>query len=333
MTMEAARMRGIAVTPESFDAENKVIQEERRQRTDNDPRAQLMEQMRENLFPNHPYSMPVIGWMHEIKALQWADAKTFYDLYYAPNNAIVVVAGDVKAQDVFDLAARTYGVIARADTPARVRTQSPPFIGEAVVILEHETIKEPVIRRTYRVPGFRQNAEKSLALEVLADIMGAGSTSRLYKSLVIEQKIASTVSLSYNPAVWDDAALSITATPVSADHMDAVEDAIDEELYMLIQEGVTGEELSDSIGRLQAEAVYARDSLSGPAMITGRSLVTGATLDDVEYWPERIAHVTAEQIRSVAKQYLDPDNPSGTPPVTGILLPEEGEKKEESGEK
>ena len=321
MTMEAARMRGVDIPQEAFESENKVIQEERRQRTDNDPRAQMHEQMMENLFPNHPYSMPVIGWMHEVQALQWSDAKAFYDRYYAPNNAIVVVSGDVTAQEVFEMAKRTYGLIEPADTPVRTRTVSPPFIGKTSVVVTHKEIKEPLIRRTYRVPSYRQNPQHSLAFEVLADIMGAGSTSRLYKSLVIDQKIASTISFSYNPAVWDDATLSITATPMSVEHIDAIKAAIDEELRTLITHGVTDEERRDSIARMQAEAIYARDSLSGPAMIIGHSLVTGATLENVEYWPQNIETVTKDQIKDVANLYLNPDHPSATPPVYGVLLP------------
>lgn len=321
MTMEAGRMRGIDIPPESFASEHKVIQEERRQRTDNDPRAQMAEQMKEALFPNHPYSIPVIGWMHEIQALEWTDAKTFYDQYYAPNNAILIVSGDVKGADVLEIAKRTYGIIERADTPTRKRTTSPPFISQSSVTLTHESIKEPQFRRTYRVPSYRQDAQASLTLEVLEDIIGGGSTSRFYKSLVIEQKLATNISLSYNSAAWNDSTLSIVATPVSVDKMAALQDAIDAELRKLVMDGVTDQELRDTVSRMQGEAIYARDSLSGPAMVIGYNLVTGATLDDIEYWPQKIETVTKAQIKDAATLYLNPDQPYKTPYVDGILLP------------
>ena len=321
MRMEAGRMRGIDIPLSEFASENKVNQEERRQRTDNDPRAQMAEQMTEALFPNHPYSIPVIGWMHEIQALEWADAKKFYDQYYAPNNAILIVSGDVKAEDVLAIAKRTYGIIKPAGTPIRKRTTSPTFISQSSVMLKHESIKEPQFRRTYRVPSYRQNAQASLTLEVLENIIGGGSTSRFYKSLVIEQKLATNVSLSYNSAAWDDSTLSIAAPPVSADKMNALQNAIDRELRKLVMDGVTDQELSDTISRMQGEAIYARDSLSGPAMVIGYNLITGATLDDIEYWPQRIESVTNKHIQDIAKTYLNPDQPYKTPYVEGFLLP------------
>ncbi len=321
MRMEAGRMRGINIPLSEFASENKVIQEERRQRTDNDPRAQMAEQMTEALFPNHPYSIPVIGWMHEIQALEWADAKKFYNQYYAPNNAILIVSGDVKGEDVLAIAKRTYGIIKRAKTPTRKRTTSPPFISQTSVTLKHESIKEAQFRRTYRVPSYRQNAQASLTLEVLENIIGGGSTSRFYKSLVIEQKLATNVSLSYNSAAWDDSTLSIVATPVSVDKMNALQNAIDRELRKLVMDGVTDQELGDTISRMQGAAIYARDSLSGPAMVIGYNLITGATLDDIEYWPKRIESVTNKHIQDIAKTYLNPDQPYKTPYVEGFLLP------------
>ncbi|PCJ99376.1 MAG: peptidase M16 [Zetaproteobacteria bacterium] len=329
MTMEAGRMRGIDIPLEEFQSEKKVIQEERRQRTDNTPHAQMAEQMTEALFPNHPYGIPVIGWMHEIQALEWTDAKTFYDQYYAPNNAILIVSGDVNAEDVLKIAKRTYGIIKRADTPIRQRTISPPFISKTSVTLMHKSIKELQFRRTYRVPSHRQDAHASLTLEVLEDIIGGGATSRLYKSLVIEQKLATNISLSYNSASWNDSTLSISTTPASIEKMDALIDAIDHELRKIVRDGVTDQELTDTISRMQANAIYARDSLSGPAMIIGYNLVTGSTLDDIEYWPQKIETVTQDKIKEIVSTYLNPDRPYKTPYVEGILLPKTTSKGEQ----
>lgn len=321
MTMEAGRMRGLAPPLEDVASENKVIQEERRQRTDNDPRAKMSEQLNEALFPNHPYSVPIIGWMHEIQELSWDDAKAFYDIYYAPNNAILIVSGDVIGDEVFEIAKRTYGTLNPADTPERIRTKSPSFIAQTSVTLRDATIREPVFLREYRVPSFRLNAQDSLALQVLEEIMSGGTTSRLYQSLVVDQNLATEISLSYSAASWDDSTLSIQAIPSGAENLTTMENAIDAQLRLLIKDGVSDTERSDAITRMQAAAIYARDSLSGPAMIIGYNLVTGSTLDDIEHWPSQIEQVTKEQITDVAARYLNPDMPSSTPPIDGFLLP------------
>lgn len=328
MTMEAGRMRGINVPEKDFEAEKLVIQEERRQRTDNNPRAQMNEQIRDVLFTNHPYAIPVIGWMHEVFDLKWTDARAFYDTYYAPNNAILIVSGDVKAQDVLEIAKRTYGLMKPTEIPERKRTTSPPFIAQTKVTLHHDTIKEPGFMRIYRAPSFRQDKKASLALQVLEDILGGGPTSRLYKSLVVDQKIATNASFSYSGTSWDDGTIGITATPAPGHSLDEVEEAIEEQLRVLIRDGITDEELKDSITRMQAEAIFARDSISGPAMIIGYSLVTGSTLDDIETWPSQIEAITKRDINLVTQKYINPDEPFHLPPVTGILLPAEQQAAE-----
>ncbi len=321
MRMEAGRMRGVDIPEDEFKAEQKVIQEERRQRTDNDPRVKLGEQLREVLFPNHPYSIPVIGWMHEIETLTWMDAKEFYNKYYAPNNAVLVVSGDVSPDEVYEIAKRTYGIIEPADTPERIRTISPEFISQALVTLQHESIKQPAFTRTYRTPSLRQDKQDSLALEILAHIMGSGSNSRLYSSLVVEQKVATNISYSYDSSDWDDATLSIFASLAENKSIEDVRKAIDRELARVVNEGITDQELKDAITRMKDESVFARDSLSGPAMIIGHSIITGASLDDIEFWPQDIEKITKEQVVSAAKTYVNPSTPYKYPPVEGILLP------------
>ncbi len=323
MRMEAGRMRGLNIPQSEFDSENKVILEERAQRTDNDPRAQMAEQLNEALYPNHPYSIPVIGWAHEIAALTLEDATAFYDQYYVPNNAILVVSGDVKGEDVLAMAQKTYGLIPKGSVPVRERTISPPFISETRVTLEHDSIQQPVFQRKYRVPSYRQTPSESLALQVLESIMGGGASSRLYKALVVEQKIATGVSLFYNSAAWNDGSLSVSATPSEGVTLDALELALEEQLRLLIRDGVTEAELTEAKAKLQAEAVYARDSLTGPAMIIGYSMITGSTLQDIETWPAQIEGVSAQNIQAVAATYLNPDAPYQYPPVTGVLMPKQ----------
>ena len=322
MTMEAGRMQGLNVPEEDVLSENKVIQEERRQRTENKPEALLDEQLREALFANHPYSIPVIGWQHEIQSLTRAQIMAFYNTYYAPNNAILVVSGDVKAQEVFETAKRTYGLMENRETPKRLRTTSPPFRGTSTITLSDKNVQQPQFRKIFRVPSYKQSAKESLALQVLEEIMGAGSSSRFYQDLVVKQKIATSAGLSYSSDSWNDGSLRVWVTPAPGISFDNIENSVNNALGNLVKNGVTDDELSDAITRLQAEAIYALDSVAGPAMVIGYSLITGSTLDDIEYWPEHIGAVTKEQIQAAAKTYLNPDAPYKNPPVIGYLMPE-----------
>ncbi len=322
MRMEAGRMRGATPPLEEVASENLVILEERRQRTDNDPRGRFGEQMAAAAYINHPYGTPVIGWYHEMEKLDWDHLQSFYDQWYGPNNAILVVSGDAKPDEVFKLAKEIYGSIPKSEAiQPRKRTISPIMNSQTQVTLAHPSIREAVFQRLYRVPSYHQNKEASLALQVLDEIMGGGSTSRLYTSLVVEQKIASSAGLSYRSNSYDDSGLWVYATPLPDQDVATIKGAIEDELRLLIKEGVSEDELREAKIRMQDAAIYARDSLTGPAMVIGYSLVTGSSLDDVETWPSLIEDVSAAQVQEAARLYLNPDAPSDTPPVDGVLLP------------
>jgi zinc protease len=325
MRMEAGRMRGMLLPRKEVLSERSVIMEERRQRTDNNPQARFIEQFNAHSYINHPYGTPVIGWMHEIEKLTWDDAKNYYAQWYAPNNAILVVSGDVTPADVFAKAIDTYGTIKRYNVPERVYTQSPPMEGVSQLVMKDKAVREPMLYKAYRAPSARQNKDESLALEVLAEIMGGGPTSRLYQSLVSKQKIASSAGLSYDSSQWEDAGLSLYAVPLPGQDPFSMEAALDTEMRSLAAKGVSNDELADAITRMRDRAVYARDSLSGPAMIIGRALASGLSLDDVEYWPYDIADVTTARVQAVARAYLDPDRDMDIPPVVGTLLPSDKE--------
>ncbi len=332
MRMEAGRMRRLAPPLEEVLSERKVILEERRMRVENNPRAKFSEQLNAALYVNHPYANPVIGWAHEIESLSWEDAKQFYDHWYAPNNAILVVSGDVTGAQVYELAKEIYGPLKPSTKPfIRDRDISPPFDGQSTLTMRREDIRQPTVQHSYRVPSARQNKQDSLALEILEDILSNGPTSRFYKSLVIEQKIASSAGMVYRSDTWDDGSVVLYANPTPDQNPKDVKNSLIAELRKVIEHGITEQELATSKTRMKDAAIYARDSLSGPAMILGRALVTGSSIDDVEYWPSDIEKVTASQIQDVATRYLNPDAPYKIPPVTGYLLPAkttaEGEKQ------
>ena len=326
MAMEAGRMEGMAPTREEVASENKVILEERRMRTDNDPGARLREQIMYALFPNHPYGTPIIGWLKEMAGLTYEDAMSFHASYYVPNNAILVVSGAVKAEDVVKLAEETYGQIPRRDDiKERHFTESPPFAGDDEITMHDAQIHQPQFSRVFRAPSPRENKDDSLALEVLENILSAGSTSILYKSLVVDQKLASGIGLSYSDANWSDATVWISATPADGVSITALQKAIEDKFRALIKDGIPEEEVTRARLRMQADAIYARDSLTGPAMVLGYNLITGSSLRDIEYWDADLNQVSAKDVNRVLSAYLNPDAPGEHPPVTGYLLPEGGD--------
>ncbi|MFY8095696.1 MAG: M16 family metallopeptidase [Niveispirillum sp.] len=318
MGMEADRMVNLRLTDEIVLPERKVIQEERRQRTENEPASRLFEQLYSLLFVHHPYGTPIIGWMHEIEKLTTQDALDFYKRHYAPNNAILVVAGDITAKELKPLAEKTYGQIAPVDNiPARVRVTEPPTEGARRITLTDDQVRQPNWTRIWKAPSYNAGEKQyANALEVLESILADGATSRLYKALVVDQKIAAGVNLSYNPSALDLGTLSISATPAPGQDVAAMEAAIDAELAKLLSGGVTDAEVASAKVRLRRDAIFARDSLQGPAYTFGVALTTGQTVADVEAWPDRIAAVTREQVEAAARHVLSQDNH-----VTGILMP------------
>lgn len=318
MGMEADRMVNLRLTDDIVLPERKVIQEERRQRTENEPASRLYEQLYSLLFVHHPYGTPIIGWMHEIEKLTTQDALDFYKRHYAPNNAILVVAGDITAKELKPLAEKTYGQIAPVDNiPARVRVIEPPTEGARRITLTDDQVRQPNWSRMWKAPSYNAGEKQyASALEVLENILADGATSRLYKALVVDQKIAAGVSLSYNPNALDLGTLSISATPAPGQDVAAVEAGVDAELARLLSGGVTDAEVASAKVRLRRDAIFARDSLQGPAYAFGVALTTGQSVADVEAWPDRIAAVTREQVEAAARLVLSQGNH-----VTGILMP------------
>ncbi len=321
MEMEADRMTNINPPPAHYASEKAVVIEERRQRTDNDPRAKFGEHMQSVLFVNHPYAIPVIGWMSEIEKYEWADVKKFYDTWYAPNNAVVVISGDITAAQFKPLAEKYYGTWQKKELPPRFRAEVPPANGETTLRLHDADIHQPVFQRMYIAPAERLAKKDARALEVLAEIMDGTPTTRFYKSLVVDQKKATNVGFDYSGTALDYGRITMAATPAAGVTPEEVGALMEAELHKVIEQGVTEAEVKGAIQRLRDQAVFARDSVQGPAMIFGNALTTGSTVQDVEAWPQEIAKVTAADVQAAAKKYLDSQNPWIRPPVTGYLLP------------
>jgi zinc protease len=319
MEFEADRMTGLVLTDEAVRTELQVVLEEQNMRVANNPAARLGEQMEAALYLNHPYGRPVIGWRNEIEQLNREDALAFYRRFYTPNNAVLVVAGDVTAAEVRTLAEATYGKVPRvAEVKPRVRPQEPTPEAQRTVTLADARVAQPSVSRYYLVPSSTTaRPGESEALEVLAHVLGRSSNSRLYQRLVAEKGIAVNAGASYDSTALDMTRLTIYATPKGGTSLEQLEQAMDAVLAELIENGVSGEEVERSKSRMIADTVYANDSQRTMAQWYGAALTTGATVEQIRTLPDRIRLVTAEQVRDVARRWLDKRRS-----VTGYLVKE-----------
>jgi zinc protease len=318
MRLEADRMTGLVLDDRVVLPERDVVLEERRMRTDNDPGALLREQMMASLFLNGSYRVPTIGWESEIRRLGTDDALAFYRDRYAPNNAILVVTGDVEPAAVRRLAEQHFGPIPARPVSERVRLDEPPHRAAARLEMKHARVAQPSWRRFYLAPSYRAgDTRHAYALQVLADILGGGNGSRLYDQLVLKDAIALGAGADYSPCALGLTTFSVHATPKPGVSVADLEAAVEAQLRKIVTEGVTPAEVERAQQRMQAAAVYARDSLSGPANIVGAALAIGQSVEDVAAWPDRIGAVTPGEIQEAARAVLIERNS-----VTGTLLPE-----------
>ena len=322
MAFEADRMVNLAPPADQIKSELQVIIEERRQRTDNDPRSLFSEQLRAVLFNTSPYGIPIIGWKDEMPKMEWHHMKDYYKTWYAPNNAILIVSGDITAAELKPLAEKYYGVLKARKVPEHIRPAIPAFAAEQKLTLHHEDVREPALLQAWLAPSYLENRQESLALQVLVEMISGGSSTRLYQSIVSTQKLASSVDLSYDGDSRGVGSIWLYSNPVPGVSLDSLQAAFSREIALMIDEPLKKDELERAKTRLIDSAIYARDSVAGPAMIIGQNLAAGATLDDVETWPEQISKVTPADVQAVLKKYLSPTDPAFKP-VTGFLLPKE----------
>jgi zinc protease len=318
MSMEADRMVNLQLAEKEVLTERDVILEERRSRVENNPSAILDEQMSAALYRNHRYGVPVIGWEHEIAALNRQDALDFYKRYYAPNNAILIVSGDVTLDEVRKLAMETYGKLKpSAAIKPRERVKEPPLRTPLRVELKDARAGKPMWIRHYLAPSYVTAAPgEAEALDLLMKIVGGGATSRLYKKLVMEDHVASSAGGYYGGSGLDSTKIGVYAVPNDGVSMEKVEAAIEAVLDEVKAKGVTSAELERAKANYIAEYVYESDNQSTLARRYGWGLVVGRTIADIDAWPDNIAKVTLEQVQKAAAQYLEIRRS-----VTGTLLP------------
>ncbi|WP_375174310.1 M16 family metallopeptidase [Pseudooceanicola sp.] len=317
MSMEADRMRNLRLTEEDILTERQVIIEERNQRTENSPQALFGEQANAAQYLNHRYGVPIIGWRHEMETLGLEDALAYYERYYAPNNAILVVAGDVTPEEVDRLAREHYGPIPpNPDLPDRARPQEPPQTAERRLTYSDPRVAQPYVSRSYlapeRDPG---DQETAAALVMLSEELGGGQTGYLTEKLVFEDKTALYTSAYYRGQSLDDTTFGLYIVPAEGVSLPDAEAALDATLARFLEDGVDAEKLDRIKMQIRASQVYERDNVERLARRYGSALTQGLTIEDIQAWPDLLQQVTEEDILDAARSVLNRRNA-----VTGYLM-------------
>jgi zinc protease len=324
MRLEADRMANLVLSDAEVAPERDVIVEERRQVVDQRPAAKLREQASAALFVNHPYGRPIIGWEHEMQGLTRQDALDWYARWYAPNNAMLVVAGDVSAEDVRVLAERHYGPIPRKAVPARARAQEPPPIAARRVELRDSRVRQPSWSRSWLAPSHAAafggvGPDQTDALDLAAELLGGAASSRLVRALVHDQSLATGISAFYDPTSLDPTSFAVSASPRPGVEIAALESAIEAVLRETLARGFGDAEVEQAKTRLADSAILARDSAQAGARAFGAAFATGRDVAYVESWPSRLAAVTTAQVNAALRAILGSEAH-----VTSVLLPKPG---------
>ncbi|MEM8841053.1 MAG: pitrilysin family protein [Pseudomonadota bacterium] len=316
MDLESDRMRNLIIDDDTTATERKVILEERNQRTDSSPQALFSEQMRAALFMNHPYGVPVIGWRHEIENLSPDDLRTFYDAFYSPDNAILVVAGDVTPEQVRDLAEKYYGPLPASGQAPAPRPSEPPQLAPRRIEMADHRVRQDYVMRQYLVPSYEsEDPTESAALLILSEILGNGIGSRFASRLQLEDKSAISTGAFYSPSSRDPSVFGIYGVPTRGTDLDTVEAGLDDVIAELVEKGPTEEEVERVKRLIRAARIYAKDSVTAQARLYGSSLAVGRTVAEIQAYPDVIEAVTAEDVRAAAENNLDLNRS-----VTGRLI-------------
>jgi len=319
MDIEADRMRNLVLDEKEVATEREVIIEERRMRVDNVPGALLGERMHAALWMTNHYAIPIIGWEAEIKELTREDAFQVYKEYYAPHNAILVVAGDITMAQLKPLAEKYYGAIPKSgEYKPRARStflQTPR--ADTQIVMSHERVRQPQWSRQIIAPSYSVGNRADVhALEVFSEIIGGGSTTKLYRSLVIDQKVAAGFGAGYSADAVSYGTFYLSLTPSPGVTWQEAEAAYTKAMDALLKDGLTDADVAQAKQRMLARLAYAKDSPMSAANAVGGALTVGQTLAEIESWPEQIGKVTADQVRSAARKLFTEFSS-----VTGVLLP------------
>ena len=302
MRLEADRIANLDLSDANIGPERDVVLEERRMRVDNEPQSLMGEQMRAALHLSHPYGRPVIGWSDEVRRIDRVSAQNFYDHHYAPNNAILVIAGDVTPDEVRKMAQDAYGKAAARELEPRAEFTEPPRLAETRMTITRADARVPLFNRLYRVPSYAQGRPgQAEGLEAYAQLLGGDQTSILYRVLVEQKRLATDAGASYDGYARDAGEFSVYAVPRPGVSLEALEKAVDQILGVNTLALPRDSDLARAKTQLIASVTYRRDSQFALAMAYGQALTIGLTVDDVNEWPARIRAVNAEGVRKAAQ--------------------------------
>jgi zinc protease len=318
LALEADRMRHLLLDPGEIDSERQVVMEERRTRTDDDPDGLLAEEINSVAFKAHPYRWPVIGWMDDIRRINPMELRAFYDAYYQPNNALLVVVGDVKTPEVMARVRQLFGSIPRGPAPPPVTAVEPPQIDERRVVVKKAGAQLPIVDLAWHVPNY--SSPDAPALELLSTILSEGRASRLYKRLVYEQQLALGAGGDYPYFSRDPSLFSFYATPLPGKDAEALEQALLAEIERLRTEPCPEEELERAKNQIEAGFVWQQDSVHSRATSLARFELAGSWRLQSDFVP-RVRAVTAADLLRVARAYFPTDRRNAA-----ILLPSEASK-------
>ena len=313
LELEADRMQGLILDHSEFQTERDVVKEERRLRSEDDPQGALVEALFAHAFLSHPYHWPVIGWFADLDAMSLEDLQRHYDTFYSPNNATLVVVGDIKAESLLPTIKRLFEPIPRGPSPKQTLSSEPEQRGERRFLLKREA-QVPFVMMGFRVPNYSN--EDSYALDILESILSSGKSSRLYQSLVYDQKNSLAVGAEYSVLQTDPGLFYFYSLVNPSAKVEGVEEAIQREIVRLQNEPPSEQELQRAKNQVEAARVFEQDSNFRHAMLMGQAESVGAGWRRIDQFVERIRAVTAKDIQRVAKQYLTPDNRT-----VGILIP------------
>jgi len=317
MNLEADRMMNLDLSDSNVNTERNVVLEERRMRVDNDPQSLTREQMEAALELSHPYGRPVIGWPEEVRRIDRKEAQDFYDHHYAPNNAILVVAGDVTPAEVRSAASAAYDKVPPRELTGRAEYAQPQRLGATRLSIYRPDVKVPLFMRLYRVVSYTEaKPGEAESLETFAQLMGGDPTSVLYRELVVKRHLATNAGASYDGYARDNGTFGIYAIPRAGVRLDQLEHAIDKILETYSKKPPAAADLKRAKTQLVADAMYQRDSQFSLASAYGQALAIGLTTDDVDTWPHRIKAVKADAVREAVVKNL-PERES----VTAYLQP------------
>jgi zinc protease len=302
MKLEADRLANLDLSDSHVAPERDVVLEERRMRVDNEPQSLMSEQMRAALHLSHPYGRPVIGWAEEVRRIDRVSAQDFYDHHYAPNNATLVIAGDVTPEEVRQMAQDAYGKVPSRTLAPRAEFAEPPRMAETRMTIVRADARVPIFSRLYRVPSYAQGTPgQGEGLEVYSQLLGGDQTSVLYRVLVEQKKLATDVGASYDGYARDAGEFSVYAVPRPGVTLDQLEKAVDQVLQVNTLALPRDNDLTRAKIELVASVTYRRDSQFSLASAYGQALTIGLTVDDVNEWPARIRAVNAEAVRKAAQ--------------------------------